>query len=225
MRTWLIPALVAIAMVAPSSSSAQADLAVHITPHAGIITPPDWFYYQVTDLGEGPMEWTEAAILRANVVGLMAELELPAAGVWVRGSVQRTTGAKTFLAFAILNEAFPNPATVVRTRYWVPSTITFASVDLAFPTRFELPYGVQPYFAAGLGGKRYVFDREVLADGDPAIVAPEDGTVAMANLGAGVVVRWERFGLDLQVRDAISEYWDDVQHDILWLVGLSWRAF
>jgi hypothetical protein len=65
-----------------------------------------------------------------------------------------------------------------------------------------------------------------MADNERAI-PPEGGTELMASVGGGVVIPvWRTLELELQARDAISEYWDDlVQHDVSWTAGLSWRAF
>lgn len=221
MNARILTAVLTIALVLPVSTAAQRDVSVRVTPQAGLVTPADWFYYEVTALGEGPMEWTEAALDRAYVVGAAAQVEL-GSGLWLRGNVLRTTNGETYLAYAVLNKGVFTPPTVVRTTYRIPSTITVGSIDLAFPTRLQLPLGIQPYVTAGVGGKRYSFDRGPIAAAD-RLVAPEAGTSLMANLGAGLVVRVMGVDLDLQVRDAISEYWGRQQHDVTWIAGLSWR--
>lgn len=217
-------AILAFFLLLPAPVAAQIDLDVRVTPQAGLLTPPDWFYYQVTVLGEGPMEWTEAAVLRATMVGLTAEVEVAGSGLWIRGNVLRTLGGETYLAYAVLNQGVFTPPTTVRTPYWIPSVMTFGSVDVALPTRFRLPFGIQPYFTAGVGAKHSSFDRTPLAAA-PRVVAPEDGTTLMGNLGGGLVLRTGAWGVDLQLRDTISEYWGEQQHDVTWLAGLSWQLF
>lgn len=172
------------------------------------------------------MEWTEAAVLRSTLVGVTAEVELPGTGLWVRGTVLRTLDANTYVAFAVMNAGPFTPANVERTRYDVPTEITLASVDVALPTRLRLPFGVQPYFIAGIGGKHYAFDRGVLSEARAGTIAPEEGTSFMINAGGGLVVPVSpSLRLDLQVRDTMSEYWGGQQHDVAWTAGLSWKAF
>ena len=219
-------AALAALLLFPSAGAGQVDLKLRLTPQAGVLTPADWFYYEVTQLGEGPMEWTEAAVLRTSVVGLTAELEVGDTGVWIRGTVLRTLDTDTYLAFAILNSGPFTKPNVVRRYWWVPTDITIVSLDVAFPTRLRLPLGVQPYATAGLGGKIYAFDNSALEGAPDAVVAPEDGTSLVVNVGGGAVIPlMRRLRLDLQARDAVSDYWDDTQHDVSWTAGLSWRAF
>ncbi len=225
----MIPRIATAALAAlllfSSPVAAQMDLRVRLTPQAGLLTPADWFYYEVTQLGEGPMEWTEAAVLETTVVGLSAEVEVGETGIWIRGTVLRTLDTDTYIAFAVLNSGPFTPPNVVRRLWWVPTDITIATLDLAFPTRLRLPLGVQPYVTAGLGGKMYAFDNSVLEGAPSGIVAPEDGTSLVLNVGGGAVIPLVRgLRLDLQVRDAVSEYWEDTQHDVSWTAGLSWRA-
>lgn len=232
MKLRIATALLAGMLVYPAPGVAQLGLpdrsgvSVRITPEIGLMTPSTWFYYEVTVLGQGPMEWTEAAILRATTLGLAVELDLTGSGIWLRGHVNRTVGGDTYLAYSVLQEALPDPPSVDRTEYWIPSTITMAGIDVGFPTRFMLPLGIQPYFTAGIGAKHYAFDPTPLVDNARA-VAPEGGTVLMGRLGAGLMVPVRSgLSLDLSVRDAVSEYWDeDLQHDVLWTAGLSWQAY
>lgn len=224
MNLRILTALLAISLVLPALAAAQRGVDVRVTPQFGLVTPVDWFYYEVTVLGEGPMEWTEAAVLEAYLVGVTAEVEVAGSGVWLRGNVLRTTNGETYLAHAVLNKGVFTPPTVARTLYRIPSAITFGSIDLALPTRLRLPLGIQPYFTAGVGGKHYSFDRGPI-DAADRLVAPEDGTSLMANLGGGFVVRIVGVDLDVQVRDTISRYWGTQQHDVTWVAGLAWRIF
>lgn len=231
MKLRIATALLAGILAYPAPAVAQlgmpdlSGVSVRITPHAGLLTPDGWFYAETTVFGEGPMEWTEAALLEAPVVGASADVRLPGIGLWLRGSVQRTLDADLYVAYAVMNSGPFTPAYVDRTKYWLPTSVTMATVDLVFLTQLRLPLGIQPYVTAGVGGKMYSFDRSTLA-ANPRAVPPEDGTELMANVGGGVVVPvWRRLELDLQARDAISDYWDLTQHDVSWTAGLSWRLY
>lgn len=189
------------------------------------MTPADWFYYEVTGLGQGPMVWTESQVLRSTMIGATAEVEIGETGLWIRGTILRTLDGETYLGYSRLVDAFPDAPRVVRTPYWVPTAMTLGSVELALPTRFRLPFHAQPYFVAGVGGKRYSFDHDALDGAAEALIAPEDGTSLMGILGGGLVVPVGRFGIDLEVRDAMSRYWSDFQHDVIWSAGLSWQLW
>lgn len=220
----VVLAVVGVAIATPSR--AQHGLSVRVTPRAGVLTPPDWFYDEFAHFGAGDTEWTEAAILRSEVAGVTAELEVGNSGIWVRAEVLRTIGAETDVIHAVLIPVSGyDPARVERTPYRVPTAITFGSVDLALPTRFTLPFRLQPYVTAGIAGKRYDFDTGPLTDIPSTVVLPHDGTTLAANVGAGVVRDFGPVGFDLLVRDAVSKYWSDIQHDVVFLGGLRFRLF
>ncbi len=231
MKLRIATALLAGILVYPAPAVAQlgmpdlSGVSVRLTPHAGLLTPAGWFYAVTTVYGEGPMEWTEAALLETRVVGATAEARFAGTGLWIRGSVQRTLDSDLYVAYAVMNSGPFMPATVLRWRYWLPTSVTMATLDLVFPTQLRLPLGIQPYVTAGIGGKSYTFDRSPLAENGRA-VPPEAGTELMASVGGGVVIPiWRRLELDLQARDAISDYWDLLQHDVSWTAGISWRLF
>jgi hypothetical protein len=222
-RTWAALALL-LTMLAPAAGAAQHALELRVTPRAGILTPADWFYVEFPNFGIGSMEWTEAAILRAPLVGLSAELAAESLGVWVRAEGLRTVGGRTAVIHAFLIPASEaGPANVVRTRINVASTVTLGTVDIGLPTRLRLPGGIQPYVTAGVGAKRYAFDTSWFDDRTERWVIPQDGVVLVINVGLGGTVTVRGWSLDLLVRDAISEYWDEQQHDVMILAGLSIR--
>jgi hypothetical protein len=225
MMSRIVPALVAVLLLLPGSARAQIEPRVRVTPQVGLLTPADWFYYEVTGLGQGPMVWTESAVLRSTMVGATAEIGIGETGLWLRASFLRTLDGETYVEYNRLIQAFPDAPRVEEAGYYVPTAMTLGSVELGLPTRFQLPFRIQPYFVAGVGGKRYSFDNGPLDGAVAGIVAPEDGTSLMGILGGGLVVPVGRFGIDLQVRDALSKYWDDLQHDIVWSAGLAWRVF
>lgn len=208
----------------PVGAGAQRAVELRVTPRIGLVTPPGWFFVEYSQFGVIPMEWTEAAILRSTVVGAAVEAAFHRHGVWVRGEVIRTLGAETAVGHAILHPASEaGPARVVRTWFYVPTAMTIASLDLGFPTRLRLPGGIQPYVTAGLGGKHYTFDTTELDTREEAVIVPQGGTVPTVNVGAGATVAIRGLTLDLQVRDAISEYWGERQNDMLFLAGLTIR--
>jgi len=219
-------ALAALALAVTTTASAQDGFTLRIAPRIGHLTPADWFYDEFPHFGVGDTEWTEAAILPSTLAGVTAELRLEGVGLWVRGDVLRTIGGETSLVHAVLvPPGGYNPPYVARSPYRLETGITFASLELVFPTRLRLPLGIQPYVAAGVGGKRYDFDTAPLADLAGRLVLPSDGTTLSANVAAGFTLDLSGFVLDLLVRDAISEYWGDTQHDVMVLAGVSLRLF
>lgn len=224
MKRWIVPLTLVAGLVGPALAAAQSGLSIRVTPRAGVMTPADWFYEEFRHFGIDPMEWTEAAILRAPVVGLAAEVELPRTGLWIRGEVLRTLDAITSMTHAVLFETNGfDPPRVERTPYRVATALTMGSVNIALPTLVRIG-PVQPYVMAGIGAKHYGFDIDPFIDLEDRVVLPRTGTVAMVNVGGGATARVMGLTFDLQVRDALSRYWGTVQHDVMVLAGLSWRV-
>jgi opacity protein-like surface antigen len=224
MRRYLQALTVVAAFLLPAAAHAQWP-EVRVVPRAGVMTPADWFYVEFKQFGVQPMQWTESAILRSRVVGIAAEATFDNLGVWVRGEMLRTVGAETSVTHAILIPASQvHPATVIRTHYTVPTQISVGSIDVVLPLRLRLADRVQPYVTGGLGAKRYGFDASAIAPYENQIVLPRPGTVAALNAGGGVTVRTPWILLDLQVRDAMSYYWDLLQHDVMFLAGFGIRV-
>jgi hypothetical protein len=73
---------------------------------------------------------------------------------------------------------------------------------------------MKPYVLLGVGGKRYGFG-ESTRPNEVGAVLPSDGFTWGGDLGGGFT--FEAFGLnaDVQLRDAITRYWDKTQHDLL----------
>ena len=221
MKRW-IPIFVAVGLCVPTVSTAQVNLDLRITPRAGVMTPADYFYEQFPHFGSPPLEWTEAFIYEAAVIGLAAELEIGDSGLWIRGEVMQTLDAILSMTYAVLIETNGfEPPRVERTPYRVATALTIGSLDLALPTRFTLG-PVQPYVTLGVGGKRYSFVTEPFEELTQDIVLPQPGVVGAANLGGGAVVRLFGTHLDVQVRDAMSYYWGRLQHDVMVFAGLTW---
>lgn len=226
MKMWSIAVLaLAAAALAPVAAAGQRAAEWRVMPRVGVMTPPDWFYVEFPSFGSGPFEWTEAALLASPVAGLAGEVALDGLGIWVRGEVIRTVGARTAVVHALLTPASQaGPGFVSRTRFDVPSSLTVGTIDVGLPTRLRLPGGVQPYVTAGVGGKRYAFDVTELEDRSERIVIPRDGTVPVINVGVGATVAIRGWSLDLLVRDAFSRYWGEQQHDVMFLAGLTIRV-
>jgi hypothetical protein len=224
MTHWLLRALILVtALLLPGMASAQWP-EVRVTPRAGLLTPANWFYVEFKQFGVQPMQWTESAILRSVVVGAAAEAAFQDLGVWVRGEFIRSIGTETSVVHAELVPASQaNPATVIRTPYRVPTRVTAATVDLVLPLRLRLAPYIQPYVTGGVGAKRYAFDVTEIAPWESQIVLPRDGTVPALNVGGGAAVRMDRFQFDVQVRDAMSRYWGLLQHDVMFLAGVSFQ--
>lgn len=220
------PAFVVLAgFLVPVAGSAQTGPELRVIPRAGVLTPADWFYVEFPSFGSGPLEWTEAAIESTPVVGLAGELALDHLGIWIRGEVVRTLGGRTTVIHALLNPASQaGPGFVVRTPFDVPSSLTIGTIDIGLPTRLRLPGGVQPYVTAGVGGKRYAFDVAEVETRSERIVVPRGGVVPVVNAGVGATVVIRGWSLDLLVRDALSEYWGELQHDVMFLAGLNLRV-
>lgn len=214
-----------VALAAPAVAAAQQGVEWRVTARAGLLTPADWFYVEFPNFGSAVLEWTEAAILRAPVMGLAAELALDERGFWLRGEVVRTVGGRAAVTHAFMVPASQaGPATVIRTRIDVPSAITTGTLDLALPTRLRLPGGIQPYVTGGVGAKRYDFDITALEERDERFVVPRDGTVPVLNVGVGAALDRRGWSFDLLVRDAISEYWGEQQHDVMFFSGVTLRV-
>jgi hypothetical protein len=209
--------------IVPATADAQRP-ELRVMPRAGVMTPADWFYVEFKQFGVQPMEWTESAILRSYVVGLGVEAALPQFGIAVRAEAVRTLGAEVAVTHAVLIPASEaHPATVIRTHYRVPTRIATATVDVILPLRLRFTSHVQPYVMAGLGGKHYRFDNTAIEPYEDRIVLPRPGTVPALNAGGGATIRAARIQLDLQVRDAMSRYWDLLQHDVMFLASMSVR--
>ena len=222
MKRWSVVVLLA-GLLGSAPAAAQSGLNIRVTPRAGVMTPADWFYEEFKHFGLDPVEWTEAAILRAAVVGVAGEVEIPGTGLWIRGEVLRTVDAITSMTHAVLIETNGfDPPRVERTPYRVATAMTMGSLDVAFPTLFRLG-PVQPYVTAGVGGKHYSFDTDPFIEVQDQVVLPQPGVVAMVNAGAGATARVRGLTFDFQVRDALSRYWDRVQHDVLFMAGLTWQ--
>jgi hypothetical protein len=224
MRRYLQVLTAVVALLLPATAHSQWP-ELRVVPRAGVMTPANWFYVEFKQFGVQPMEWTESAILRSSVVGIGGEAAFEHLGVMVRAELLRTAGAETSVTHAILIPASQaHPATVIRTPYRVPTRISVATVDLVLPLRLRLAPVVQPYVTGGIGGKHYAFDASAIEPYESQIVLPRRGTVAAYNAGGGVTIRTPWLVLDLQARDAMSYYWELLQHDVMFLAGFGFTV-
>jgi hypothetical protein len=227
MKSWIssVTALLLL-LLASVPLGAQSRAEMRLIPRLGMLTPADFFYEEYGQFALGSLDWTQAAIQRSLLGGLTAEVAWEERGVWVRAEVLRTWGAETTLRQVVLLPAVGfNPPSLAEVRYQVPTTLTLGSIDLALPTRLRLSGGIQPYITAGLGAKRYAFDDSGLEESTGRLVRPRPGVTPHVNVGAGATVRIRGAVLDLLLRDAVSEYWDRQQHDVMVLVGLAVPLF
>jgi hypothetical protein len=232
MRWWPIPAHSAVLLTAvlgaaapAAPAAAQQSLEVHVALRGGILTPADWLFEEYVDFGKEMLEWTQGAVLRAPVAGAAAELRLEPAGAWLRVELLRTRGAETSLTHAFLRplQGF-EPPRVERAYYRAPTTLTFASAELGFPTRLRLPRGIQPFAAVGGGAKWYAFGDPRLPAEAGQVIMPAPGMELFLQLGGGAAVPLGPARAELLVRDAIGYYWGRQQHDVMVLAGLSFRV-
>ena len=218
----------AVPGLASTPAAAQSlldDLEIRIAPRVGAVTPADWFYEEFLHFGVDPVEWTEAFIYEAPILGLTVEARPGIPGLWIRGELLRTVGAVTSMTHAVLREASGfDPPQVVRTPYRVATALTVGTLDLALPLHFA-PGPIQPYVTVGVGAKRYDFDTDPFLHLDDRVVLPQPGVVPMVNLGAGLTARVLGVSWELQLKDAMSRYWGRLQHDVMVLAGATWRVF
>jgi hypothetical protein len=211
-------------LAGPAPAAAQHCPELRIAPRAALLTPADWLYVEFPAFGAEPLSWTQAAVLRAPLVGGTAEARWERPGVWIRGELLRSLGAETSLTHSQLRprEGFEAPRTV-HAFYRVPTTLTFAGVELGLPTRLRLPRGIQPYVTVGGGAKWYGFGDAGLPDDAGIVQLPEPGMERLFQIGGGAALALGPVSLDLALRDAISHYWGRQQHDVMVLTGLSLR--
>lgn len=216
--------LVAALCLAAAPLGAQSSLAVRIGPRVGVVSPDAYFYEQYTNFsGDGPVEWTDASLGRALVLGLDFEVGRPGGGLYVRGEVLRSVDTWLSVSRSIVQpRVLFDPPYVETTWLDVPATVLVTSLEMVVPTRLNL-WQAQPYVLAGVGGKRYTF-------GDPTepnevdAILPQNGFTWGVSVGAGMTVPILGLTLDLQGRDAISRYWGKAEHDMVYSVGLLWRV-
>jgi hypothetical protein len=208
------------ALLLSSPVQAQDGLEVKLVPRAGMVSPDRYFYDVFANFsGDGPVEWTTGSLGRAFVAGLGVELGFGDDGILVRGEILRSFNAWLLATHGIVEpRVFFEPPHIVNTSLDVPMTLTFTSVQVVLPTRLEL-WRFKPYVLLGGGGKFYGFG-EPTTPNEVEATLPSDGFTWGADLGGGFILAAFGVHLDLQIRDAITRYWDKTQHDLLFTGGL-----
>ena len=214
-----------LAFLLPGPIQAQDGLVVKLLPRAGLVAPDQYFYEVFTSFAtDDPAEWTTGSLGRAFVAGIAAEVSFGNDGIVVRGEVLRSFDTWLLATHNVVRpRVLFEPPRIINTYFDVPTTLTFTSLQLVLPLRLEV-WRVEPYVLLGVGGKRYGFDEPTLPN-DVGAILPSNGFVWGGELGGGFTV--ELFGMtaDVQVRDAISRYWDKAQHDLLFTGGLLWQVW
>jgi hypothetical protein len=216
---------IVLLVVACGSLEGQKPASVRVLPRVGLIAPDAYLYEQFTNFaGDGPVEWTTGSLGRAFLAGVGAELQWGSGGVLVRAEVLRSfDGWLSAVHGIVIPRVVFEPPEIVNTFLDVPVSMTLTSVQVVLPTRLEL-WRFQPYVAAGVGGKFYSFDDPIRPNEVDAVL-PNNGFTWGGDLGAGVMVEVRGLTVDLQVRDAVSRYWDKTQHDLAYSAALVWEVW
>lgn len=209
-------------LAGPVDLAAQEDLSLRIIPRFGLVSPDAYFYEVFANFADDePTEWTTGELGRAALVGVAVELGREDRGIFLRGELSRSVGGWLSAVHGIVRpRVLFDPPVIINTFLDVPTSITFANLQMVLPTQFDLA-GVRPYFLVGGGGKWYGF-------GDPRqentveAILPSGGFTAALELGAGATFSLQGLEFDAQIRDSINKYWDKTQHDLIVSVGLRW---
>jgi hypothetical protein len=203
---------------------AQEDLSVRLIPRFGLTSPDGYFYEEFVNFAvDEPTEWSNGSLGRAAYAGLAVELGIEDRGIFLRGELAHTfEGWLAVVHSYVKPRVLFDPPEIVYTFLDVPASMTFGTVQLVLPTRFEVA-GVRPYGLIGGGGKWYHF-------GSPTesytvdVILPGDGFTGTFEVGGGITFSLLGLVLDAQIRDSVNRYWDKTQHDLIFSGGLVWRV-
>jgi hypothetical protein len=217
-----VPALLLAGIL--SGLGAQEDLSVRIIPRFGLTSPDGYFYEEFVNFAvDEPTEWSNGSLGRAAYAGLAVELGNEDRGVFLRGELAHTfEGWMAVVHSYVKPRVLFDPPEIVYTFLDVPASITFATVQLVLPTRFDLA-GIRPYGLLGGGGKWYHFGsptEEYTVD----VILPGGGFTGTFEVGGGVSFSVLGLTFDAQVRDSVNRYWGKTQHDLIFSGGLVWRV-
>jgi hypothetical protein len=206
----------------PSRALAQEDITLRVIPRFGLLHPDTYFYEEFANFADDePTEWTTGAMGRAAYVGLGFELGWEGRGLLFRGEAGRSFEGWLFATHGLIRpRVLFEPPEIVNTFLDVPASVTFASAQLILPVRLSF-WGINPYLLLGGGGKWYHFGEPEEPNTVDAIL-PSDGFTAAADLGVGLFVDLWKLTFDFQARDALNQYWDKTQHDLVFTGGLVW---
>ncbi|MDT8340707.1 MAG: hypothetical protein RQ751_04275 [Longimicrobiales bacterium] len=223
LRHLAVPSLL---LLLPPGLAGQGGVEISVFPRAGLAAPDEYFYEFFQNFaGDGPMEWTTGSLGRAFIAGVGAELSFGEGGLRVRGEVLRTFSGWMFSVHSIERpRVLFEPPQINSTWLSVPTSITATSLQLILPTRLEV-LGLSPYFMLGGGGKYFEFGEPTFPNTVGAVI-PTGGFSWGLDLGGGLTVPVFRgVRLDVQVRDAITRYWDKTSHDLLYTSALLWPVW
>ena len=219
-----LAALGALATLVPLPASGQIQASLY--GRGGLISPSEYFYEVFKKfVDEEPTEWTTTSLGRTGVFGIGGELNWGDDAIRVRGELMTTVGGWMRMSHSVLiPRTLTRPPFIVTDWYDIPYTMTLTSVQVILPTRLEI-WRIEPYFAAGGGGKFYSFG-EPSDPVDEDAVLPQAGFTWGADLAFGLSLSLsESIAVDLQARDAISKYWDKTQNDFLFTGALFWQVW
>jgi len=207
----------------PSDLSAQDDLSIRIVPRLGLTSPDSYFYEEFANFAvDEATEWTNGSLGRAAYIGLALDAGYEDRGILLRGELAHTFGGWLSVVHAVVvPRVLFDPPEIINTYLDVPAAITFATLQLILPTQFET-HGIRPYGLLGGGGKWYHFGSPTEPNTVGAIL-PSEGFTAALDVGVGISFTLFGWAFDAQVRDAISQYWEKIQHDLVFSGGLVWR--
>ena len=221
-----ISALVAFGLLLTTASSVRAQIEVSLYPRAGLFAPDGYLYQVYQDFLEAePTQWTTASLGRAGIFGVGVDLTLGGGDIHVRAEVMQVfDGWLSASHSIILPPNLQRPPLLVTSWMDIPYDMTMTTVQVVLPTRLEV-WKIEPYVAAGIGGKIYRFG-EPTREYDPNATLPQDGFTWGGDVGAGLTASLtQSLTLDLQARDAISKYWDKIQNDWVFTAAVLWQVY
>ena len=206
----------------PFLAHGQENLVFRFLPRAGLTSPDNYFYEEFANFADDdPTEWTNGSLGRALFVGVGVEAGFEDRGIFLRGELAHTFEGWLSVVHGIIRpRVLFDPPEIIYTALDVPASLTFATLQMILPTRFEAA-GIRPYGLLGGGGKWYHFGSPTEPNTVGAIL-PSDGFTATLELGAGATFSLGGFTFDLQARDAINKYWGKTQHDLIFSGGVLW---
>ena len=227
MRNRAVPSalgLLLAALLAPAHSSihAQEHISVRVIPRVGLTSPDSYFYEEFANFGnDEPTEWTNGSLGRALYLGIALETGYEDRGIFLRGELAHTfEGWLSVVHGVIRPRVLFDPPEIIYTALDVPTSLTFAALQVILPARFEAA-GIRPYGLVGGGGKWYHFGSPSEPNTVEAIL-PSDGFTATLELGVGASFSLFGFSFDAQARDDINRYCGKTQHDLVYSGGVRW---
>jgi len=206
-------------LVLPGDLGAQ-ESALRISPRVGVMSPDPYLYeYFANFSGDGPVEWTTAALGRALVLGLAVERDVRGGAVVLRAEMLGAFEGWTSVTHSVVRprDLF-EPPYVETTWMDVRSSVAMVSVQALLPLRLVVGR-FRPYVMAGVGGKYYDFGVPSPPN-EVSATLPDNGFTWGGDVGVGFTVPFKGLTWDVQGRDAMNRYWGKTQHDFLFTAGV-----